>query len=145
MVEDEFAHFLKAQDPVYDQVIAELSQGQKRSHWMWFIFPQIQGLGLSPMARRFAIQSLDQAKRYAAHPKLGRRLHQCTQPVMQIRGRVVSDIFSYPDDLKFHSSMTLFSLAVPDDPLFDKVLIKYFDGQKELKTLGILGIKVVAQ
>ena len=138
MVSDEFKHFLEAQDPVFDDVVEELSQGQKRSHWMWFIFPQLLGLGRSEMARRFAIESLEQARDYAADPALGRRLRQCTQIVTQVQGRRVSEIFGFPDDLKFHSSMTLFALAVPEDPVFKSALEKYFGGEKDQKTIELL-------
>jgi len=113
MAADEFSHFLQAQDPVYDQVLQELSAGQKRSHWIWFIFPQLTGLGRSAMAQRFAIHALEEASRYAVDPVLGRRLQQCTQLVVQIEGRGISEIFGLPDDLKFHSSTTLFALAAP--------------------------------
>jgi uncharacterized protein (DUF1810 family) len=137
MVANEFKHFLEAQEPVYDQVIQELSAGEKRSHWMWFVFPQIKGLGFSPMAQRFAIQSLAQARRYAADPILGQRLLQCTQLVNQVQGRDISDIFAHPDDLKFHSSMTLFSLAVPDEPVFKAALGKYFGEARDAKTVEL--------
>jgi uncharacterized protein (DUF1810 family) len=139
MADDEFEHFLAAQNPVHDQVRAELSEGEKRSHWMWFVFPQIAGLGHSPMARRFALHSLPQARRFAAHPVLGRRLRDCTRLVLQVQGRQISDIFGFPDDLKFHSSMTLFALAVPEEPLFESALAKYFGGRRDAGTLGILG------
>ena len=138
MVEDEFEHFIVAQGPVYEEVVAELSAGQKRTHWMWFIFPQIQGLGQSSMARRFAIQSLEQARRYAQHPLLGPRLHQCTQLVTRVQGRQISDIFGFPDDLKFHSSMTLFALAVSDDPVFTLALEKHFGGKEDGRTIELL-------
>jgi uncharacterized protein (DUF1810 family) len=138
MPDAEFAHFLEAQAPVYDQVMAELSRGEKRSHWMWFIFPQVRGLGRSFMAQRFALQSLDQARRYASHPVLGRRLRECTRLVLAVQDRCVSDIFGYPDDLKFHSSMTLFALAAPEEPLFHSALAKFFKGLQDLKTVEIL-------
>ena len=138
MVEDEFEHFLQAQEPVYTEVVSELSAGQKRSHWMWFIFPQHQVLGQSPMARRFAIHSLEQARRYFQHPELGKRLRQCTRLVTQVQGRDVSTIFDFPDDLKFHSSMSLFALAASDDPIFDLALEKYFRGEKDAKTIELL-------
>lgn len=134
---DEFKHFLDAQEPVYDRVVEELTQGEKRSHWMWFIFPQLAGLGHSQMAQRFAIQSLNQAQRYAQHPELGQSLRQCTQLVIE-QDRQVSEIFGYPDDLKFHSSMTLFTLAVPDDPIFKLALKKHFTGKSDLKTIELL-------
>jgi uncharacterized protein (DUF1810 family) len=140
MSDDEFAHFLEAQEPVFDQVTRELAAGAKRSHWMWFIFPQVLGLGQSHMARRYAIHSLDEARRYVAHPILGKRLHRCTQLVYEIQNPDISGIFSYPDDLKFHSSMTLFALAVPAEPLFVSALEKYFAGRKDFKTVELLGL-----
>jgi len=141
MVENEFAHFLDAHAPVFERVLAELKRGEKRSHWMWYIFPQMKGLGSSFMAQRFAIQSLEQAKRYASHSVLGQRLRQCTLLANQIQDRGVSDIFGYPDDLKFHSCMTLFVLAVPEEPVFGSALEKFFDGQWDQQTLKILGRK----
>lgn len=138
MTGGEFRHFVDAQDPVFDRVVEELSHGEKRSHWMWFIFPQLSGLGRSDMAQRFALQSLDQARRYAADALLGPRLRQCTRLVTQVKGREISQIFGFPDDLKFHSSMTLFALATPDDPVFGLALEKYFKGMKDEKTIWLL-------
>jgi uncharacterized protein (DUF1810 family) len=138
MLEDEFKHFRQAQDPVYDDVIDELAAGQKRSHWMWFIFPQLAGLGRSEMAQRFALQSLEQARRYAADPAVGRRLRECTGLVNKVQGRNASEIFGYPDDLKFHSCMTLFALAVPDEPVFQAAMQKFFAGQTDEKTIELL-------
>ena len=140
MNENEFAHFLEAQRPVLDEVIQELTAGEKRSHWMWFIFPQLVGLGQSPMARRFALHSLDEARRYLAHPLLGERLRRCTRLVCNARNRDLSDIFAFPDDLKFHSSMTLFALAAPEEALFGSALEIYFAGRKDVKTLELLGL-----
>ena len=108
---------------------------------MWFIFPQVIGLGQSHMAQTYAIHSLKEAQRYAAHPILGERLRRCTRLVCEVQNRDLSDIFGYPDDLKFHSSMTLFALAVPDEPLFASALDKYFAGRKDAKTIEILGLK----
>jgi uncharacterized protein (DUF1810 family) len=138
MTDGEFRHFVEAQEPVFDRVVEELSNGEKRSHWMWFIFPQLTGLGRSEMAERFALQSLGQARRYAADSLLGPRLRQCTRLVTQVKGRGISQIFGFPDDLKFHSSMTLFALAAPDDPVFGLALEKYFNGKKDEKTIGLL-------
>ncbi len=135
---DEFDHFLKAQAPVYDEVVRELSQGQKKTHWMWFIFPQLFGLGHSPMAHRFALRSLEEARRYAQHPELGQRLRHCTTLAVQVPNRDVSKIFEYPDNLKFHSCMTLFALAVPGEPAFQLALEKYFDGKRDGKTVEML-------
>lgn len=138
MPQAEFEHFLAAQGPVYGDVIAELSAGKKQSHWMWFIFPQLVGLGHSHMAQRFALHSLDEARRYAQHPQLGERLRQCTKLVVQTENRNISGIFGYPDDRKFHSSMTLFHLAVPEEPLFKLALDKYFDGENDARTVALL-------
>jgi uncharacterized protein (DUF1810 family) len=136
---EEFAHFIEAQNPVIDRVMEELSAGEKRSHWMWFIFPQLSGLGHSHMAQRFALRSLEEARHYLTHPVLGERLRQCTRLLVNLGGRSVSDIFGYPDDMKFHSSMTLFALAAPEEPLFEAALKKYFAGQKDGKTIELLG------
>jgi uncharacterized protein (DUF1810 family) len=137
---DEFAHFIEAQSGIYNQVLSELSQGKKRSHWIWFIFPQIDGLGFSTMARRFALDSLEQATRYANHRLLGQRLHECTQLVLNIEGRNILDILGSPDDLKFRSCMTLFALAKPEKSLFRSALEKYYGGAQDPKTLRILGL-----
>jgi uncharacterized protein (DUF1810 family) len=127
--------FVEAQNPVYEQVCAELRAGLKRGHWMWFIFPQIKGLGHSSMARRYAISSLQEAEEYLLHPVAGPRLKECCRIVNGIEGRVISDIFDYPDDLKFHSSMTLFARATSDNALFLDALQKYFGGQPDERTL----------
>lgn len=140
MPSDEFEHFLKAQAPVYDQVVKELSAAEKETHWMWFIFPQLAGLGHSSMAQRFALHSLEEARHYAQHPELGQRLRQCTRLVIEIQNRELLQIFGYPNDLKFHSCMTLFHLAVPDESLFQLALEKYFDGEKDAGTVRLLGM-----
>lgn len=140
--------FLEAQRPTFDTARAELAAGQKRSHWMWFIFPQIQGLGSSPMAQRFALTDLREAAAYLRHPVLGARLRECTALVNQTEGRSVDEIFGYPDDLKFHSSMTLFARAVaaglqpssPDDHVFSEALRKFFGGQEDQGTLSRLNV-----
>ena len=121
--------FVDAQNPVYDRVCAELQQGFKRSHWMWFIFPQIEGLGHSSLAIEFAISSLDEAKAYLRHPILGSRLIHCTNLVCDTEGRTINEILGYPDDLKFRSCMTLFAHATPDNQVFEDALFKYFEGQ----------------
>jgi uncharacterized protein (DUF1810 family) len=127
--------FVDAQAPVIDRVREELAQGRKRSHWMWFIFPQIAGLGFSAMAQRYAIASLDGAKAYLEHPILGARLEDCTRLVLAVTGRSVTEIFGSPDDMKFRSSMTLFSQAAPDKAIFAEALRKYFDGEPDPETL----------
>jgi uncharacterized protein (DUF1810 family) len=126
--------FVDAQAPVIDRVRAELADGRKRSHWMWFIFPQIAGLGFSAMAQRYAIASLDEAQAYLAHPVLGPRLEDCTRLVVAVDGRSVHDIFGSPDDMKFRSSMTLFAQAAPGG-VFGEALEKYFDGEADRGTL----------
>jgi uncharacterized protein (DUF1810 family) len=118
--------FVDAQNPVFDQVSAELRAGRKRSHWMWFVFPQIRGLGASPMARRYAIDSQGEAEAYLDHPILGPRLRECTRLVTAIEGRTIEDIFGHPDDRKFRSSMTLFAHATPDNKIFTDAIAKYF-------------------
>ena len=130
--------FLDAQERVYDTVLNELRAGRKASHWFWFIFPQITGLGHSAMAQRFAIGSLNEAKAYLQHPVLGQRLRECTGLVLNVEGRSAEEIFPYPDNLKFRSCMTLFMSAAPDNALFKNVLLKYFDGKPDQLTLDIL-------
>lgn len=127
---DALQRFVEAQDPVWDEVVAELRAGAKRTHWMWFVFPQIAGLGHSPMARRYAISSELEATSYLRHAVLGARLRTCTQLVLAVEGRSATEIFGTPDDLKFHSSMTLFALVAPDQTgdLFRQALAKYFAG-----------------
>ncbi len=131
--------FVAAQDPVFDTIVEELARGRKESHWMWFVFPQIAGLGTSPLSRQFAIASLDEAEAYLAHPLLGPRLRRCTALVLATEGRSVSEIFFSPDDLKFHSSMTLFARASPEDPLFLEALAHFFRGEEDPQTLVRLG------
>jgi uncharacterized protein (DUF1810 family) len=130
--------FVDAQNPVIDQVRAELRTGRKRSHWMWFVFPQIAGLGISPMARRYAISSRAEAAAYLDHPVLGARLRECTGLVMDLEGRTIEAIFGHPDDLKFRSSMTLFAHAAPDDKIFADAIKKYFPAGFDQATLDRL-------
>ena len=130
--------FVKAQDAVFAQVRAELREGQKASHWMWFVFPQLKGLGHSGMAEWFGIASREEAEAYLAHPILGPRLRECTQLVNLVEGRSVEEIFGYPDDLKFRSSMTLFSRTAEDNEVFLAALEKYFGGEPDPLTLARL-------
>ena len=137
------AKFLEAQNVVYPQVLHELRAGQKRTHWMWFIFPQIAGLGRTAVSRHFAIESLEEAEAYLAHPILGGRLRECTQAVLlhapgAASSRSLQQIFGPPDDLKFHSSMTLFHRADPDEALFDRALRAFFRNREDPATLGLL-------
>ena len=130
--------FIDAQNLTYEEVINELKLGRKSSHWMWYIFPQIKGLGQSYMAQKFAISSLEEANAYLNNPILESRLRQCTQLVLNIEGRNIEQIFGYPDNLKFRSSMTLFLSAAKDNQLFKNALLKYFEGQPDQLTLNIL-------
>jgi uncharacterized protein (DUF1810 family) len=130
--------FLEAQTPVIEQALTELRAGQKQSHWMWYVFPQIASLGQSATSRAFAIQSLDEARAYLAHPVLGQRLRECCQAVMNVRGRSAHEIFGSPDDQKFQSCLTLFAEADPDEVLFYNLLEKYFDGDADEATLELL-------
>jgi uncharacterized protein (DUF1810 family) len=141
--EDAFnlSRFVHAQQPVYAQVLQELREGRKRSHWMWFIFPQLAGLGASETARFYAISSLLEAQAYLAHPLLGPRLRECTSAVLATDGKPLSTIFGYPDDLKFCSSMTLFAEAsgpspAADNAIFSNALAKY--GATDIRTLTLL-------
>ena len=127
--------FVDAQAPIIDQAVAELEAGRKRSHWMWFVFPQIAGLGRSVMAQRYALGSLEEARAYLAHPVLGARLVRCVGVVNGLGGRTVREIFGSPDDLKFHSCVTLFALAEPEETLFRKALDRYFGGQLDAATV----------
>ncbi|RZL90154.1 MAG: DUF1810 domain-containing protein [Variovorax sp.] len=130
--------FVDAQATVIERVLDELREGRKRSHWMWFVFPQLQGLGLSETARYYAISSLEEARAYLGHPVLGGRLLQCSELVRAVEGRSVAAIFGSPDDLKFHSSMTLFLAADPSQAVFCDSLQKYFGGRSDEATLSLL-------
>jgi len=127
-----------AQDGVYDCVVRELSSGRKTSHWMWFVFPQLDGLGFSPTARKYALSGLAEACAYLSHPVLGARLVECTGLVLAVRGRPIREIFGHPDDLKFRSSMTLFAQVRSDEPVFRAALDRYYGGLGDEATLAIL-------
>ena len=131
--------FVAAQAPVYARVLSELKSGRKTTHWMWFVFPQIAGLGASPMAIRYAIGSLAEAEAYLRHDLLSRRLYECVSLVNAIEGRTIGEIFGRPDDMKFRSSMTLFSRATTDSAVFLAALAKYFGGAEDRATLDQLG------
>ncbi|MEI7645307.1 MAG: DUF1810 domain-containing protein [Chloroflexales bacterium] len=130
--------FVHAQETVYAQVLAELRGGKKRTHWMWFIFPQLDGLGYSATAKRYAIKSHAEARQYLNHPILGKRLIACTEAILAISERSASEIFGSPDDVKLRSSMTLFAAVAPRDSVFAQVLARYFQGQPDSKTLSLL-------
>jgi uncharacterized protein (DUF1810 family) len=131
--------FVQAQEPVIGQVLKELRAGRKASHWMWFVFPQLEGLGHSPMAQRFAIASRAEAQAYLAHPVLGPRLRECTRLVNEVEGRDIEEILGYPDNLKFRSCMTLFAQVSADHRVFTDALRKYFAGEYDPLTLERLG------
>jgi len=135
----DLARFVTAQEPVIEQVYRELRAGRKQSHWMWFVFPQLMGLGRSPMAQRYAIGSLSEAKAYLDHPVLGRRLIELTEIVNRVTDRSVQEIFGSPDDMKFHSSMTLFAAASPETSAFAAALDRYFAGKPDRATMERLG------
>ena len=129
--------FLDAQAPIYARVVAELRRGQKQTHWMWFVFPQLAGLGHSAMAQRFAIGSREEAVAYLGHGVLGPRLRECTALVTAVEGRTAREILGSPDDLKFQSSMTLFG-AVSSDPEFSAAIAKFYGGKPDQRTLDLL-------
>jgi len=137
----DLSRFTRAQERIYDTVLAELRSGRKRTHWIWFIFPQIDGLGHSPTSKYYAIKSIEEARQYLNHPILGARLLECTEAVLAVEGRSVSEIFGYPDDMKLKSSMTLFA-SVAENPhsVFISVLEKYFQGEQDDRTLQLLGV-----
>ncbi len=133
--------FVAAQNPVYGQVCLELRRGRKESHWIWFVFPQLKGLGHSWMANKFGISSLDEAEAYLRHPILGARLRECARLVNLIEEHRIEEIFGDPDDLKFRSSMTLFAQATSDNRVFVDALEKHFGGQLDGLTLEQLGLR----
>jgi uncharacterized protein (DUF1810 family) len=137
--EFDFSRFVAAQNPVIDAVRRELSHGRKQTHWMWFVFPQLRGLGQSPTALHYALDSIDAARAYLRHAILGPRLIACTDLVNDVEGRSIHQIFGSPDDMKFHSSVTLFSHADPALPAFTKALAKYFHGIADQRTIDLLG------
>jgi uncharacterized protein (DUF1810 family) len=136
--EAKFTEFAAAQDAVYDEVRRELAAGRKESHWIWFIFPQMAGLGLSPMSQKFGIASKAEARRYLEHSVLGQRLRECTELLLGFQGRSIGSILGYPDDLKFRSSMTLFAAAAPEEPLFKAALEKFFGGEHDALTINLI-------
>lgn len=130
--------FVDAQESAYEQALSEIRSGRKRSHWMWFIFPQIAGLGSSPTAQHYAISSLAEAQAYLRHPILGPRLLEAAEAVLALEGRAIADVFGYPDDLKLKSCATLFAQASPAGSVFEQLLDKCFGGEQDEKTLHLL-------
>ena len=137
MIDDKLHRFVEAQASVYADALAELRAGRKRTHWMWFVFPQIAGLGLSAMAQHYAIASRAEAEAYLAHQVLGPRLRECTQAVLDVSGRTAHEIFGSPDDVKFRSCLTLFDAVAPGD-MFDRALTRFYGGERDRATLDRL-------
>ncbi|WP_085674589.1 MULTISPECIES: DUF1810 domain-containing protein [unclassified Pseudomonas] len=135
----ELERFVDAQDRVYDQVMQELQAGRKRSHWMWYVFPQLDGLGHSIMAERYALSGIDEARAYLAHPLLGPRLEACVTALVQHSDKSAREILGSPDDLKLRSCLTLFSQAAPGNPLFQLVLLQFYGAEPDVRTLALLG------
>jgi uncharacterized protein (DUF1810 family) len=131
--------FVDAQRDVYNQALTEIRNGRKQSHWMWFIFPQIAGLGSSPTSQYYAIASIDEAKAYLQHPVLGARLNECAQALMAIDGKSAEEVFGFPDNMKLRSSMTLFMTASGRGSIYEQVLDKYFAGARDPETARLLG------
>lgn len=127
--------FVEAQNPVYDQVMEELQAGRKRSHWMWYVFPQLDGLGHSAMAERYALAGVDEARAYLAHPLLGARLQACVTALLQHSDKSAREVLGSPDHLKLRSCLTLFARAAPDNPLFQLALAQFYDGEPDALTL----------
>lgn len=134
----DLSRFIEAQADCYTTVLAELKNGQKRTHWMWFIFPQLDGLGHSATAKYYALKNLEEARQYLAHPLLGKRLLECSAAVLAVQGRSILEIMGKPDNLKLNSSMTLFAQLATGDSVFNDVIEKYYDGKQDTKTLQLL-------
>jgi uncharacterized protein (DUF1810 family) len=133
--------FVQAQAGDYERALAEIRSGRKRSHWMWYVFPQFQGLGFSSTSKLYAINSIHEAKAYLAHPVLGPRLSECAEAVLSVAGRTAHEIFGSPDEMKLRSSATLFACVSPDGSVFHRLLDKYFQGGPDGKTTQLLGIE----
>lgn len=136
----DLARFVQAQENDYQQALSEICAGRKRTHWMWHIFPQYDGLGFSSMSRRYSIKSLAEAEAYLRHPTLGPRLVECSEATIRVEGQSAEEIFGSPDDLKLRSCATLFAQVSPPDSVFDRLLNKYFRGVPDQRTLQLLGV-----
>jgi uncharacterized protein (DUF1810 family) len=132
--------FVRAQESDFEQAMAEIKAGEKLTHWMWYIFPQIDGLAFSSTSKYYAIKSLDEARAYLAHPILGPRLLDCAEAVVAVEGRAVTEIFGFPDNLKLRSCATLFACVSPPGSVFERLLVKYYGGVRDWKTLRLLGM-----
>jgi uncharacterized protein (DUF1810 family) len=131
--------FLEAQADDYEQALAEIRRGRKESHWMWYVFPQFAGLGFSATSQRYAIKSRAEAEAYLAHPVLGTRLRECAEVALRVEGKTAHQIFGSPDDMKLKSCATLFAAVSPDQSVFHQLLDRYYDGQRDARTLELLG------
>ena len=136
----DLSRFVRAQEVGYEQIVAEIRSGRKRSHWMWYVFPQIDGLGFSSLSKRYSIKSLGEARAYLAHPVLGPRLLECAEAVVSLEGRSATEIFGSPDDMKLRSCATLFACVSPSGSVFARLLGKYYRGRRDGKTVQLLGI-----
>ena len=132
--------FLRAQKDSYERALAEIKAGRKRTHWMWYVFPQIDGLGVSSISKKYAIKSADEARAYLDHPVLGPRLLECAEAVVRIEGRTAEEIFGSPDDLKLRSCATLFACILPQASVFDRLIEKFYRGERDGRTQQLLGI-----
>lgn len=135
----DLSRFVRAQGGDYERALAEIREGRKRSHWMWYVFPQLEGLGASSTARHYAIKSLAEAEAYLKHPVLGPRLLACAEAALGVEGRSAYDVFGWPDELKLRSCATLFARVSPAGSVFERLLAKYFEGQPDAQTLTLLG------
>jgi uncharacterized protein (DUF1810 family) len=136
----DLSRFVAAQEGNYGRALTEIRSGRKRTHWMWYVFPQFHGLGISPTAQWYAIRSAEEAKAYLAHPVLGPRLVECAEAVLGVKGRTAFEIFGTPDDLKLRSCATLFAVASPPGSVFEQVLRKYHGGERDERTMQLLGL-----
>ena len=132
--------FVRAQQDDFEQALAEIRSGRKRTHWMWYIFPQLDGLAFSATSKHYAIKSLDEAQAYLEHPVLGPRLRECAEAAVRVEGRSATEVFGTPDDLKLRSCATLFACVSPPGSVFERLLDKYYGGERDEKTLQLLGI-----
>jgi uncharacterized protein (DUF1810 family) len=136
----DLGRFVQAQQDDFERALAEIRAGKKRTHWMWYIFPQLDGLAFSPTSKHYAIKSLDEARAYLAHPVLGPRLRECAEAALGVEGRSATAVFGSPDDLKLRSCATLFACVSPRGSVFDRLLAKYYGGERDQKTLRLLGV-----
>jgi len=136
----DLSRFVRAQAPDYETALSEIRSGRKQSHWMWYIFPQLDGLAASPTSKYYAIKDVAQAKAYLDHPVLGPRLMECVEAILQVEGRSAAEIFGAPDDLKLHSCATLFGCVSPQGSAFDRLLAKYYRSERDERTLRLLGL-----